>query len=756
MLALGFLNPLLLWALPLAAVPIIIHLLNKRRFQTVRWAAMEFLLRAMKRNRRRMRMEHFLVLLLRTLAVLFLVFLVTRPQLTGGGLLGVKTHHVVLLDDSASMAQRTGTSHVYDQARDQVRTMAQKFVESNSGDLFTLIRASAAAQPDLAAQRVGPKLPRAVGDALGTHSVGDEVMDLADLLEAGRRVAAAAEGAGRTEYYLFTDFRNHDWLAGDQTARTEISAQLEAMDPESEHLVVQPLGAADSANLGIVDVRRVNRVAVAGVRIGIAVDVINRGIDTSSPVELALTVDQESTLTQTVPELAPGQQVSIEFEHTFHGPGYHSLEAELPSDRFAIDDKRALALEVADRSRVLIVDGDPGDDPERAESYYLAAALDPEGDAVSGIDVQVVEVDNFGDIEFGEYDLIVMANAATPEDQVVRDLEAYVAAGGGLLVFVGNQIDADRYNEVLFRDGEGLLPGRVLDVEGDVDRPARIFLAAPDHPVFSVAPSFFQKIFDLMALLYRYMPLEVDPAHPATELLRLNDAEGAPLALIHSYGGGGTVGLFGITADNLWCFWPETMGFLPFAIELHRHTVREQDLSNYNQGTGGRLQLDIDMGLYRPDVTVQPISGDGDARTFTAVLPEEPSEGAAAPEGDGEGEGDGNQAAAEQIATLEVPMAELSSTGIWETLLTSHGEATETLLFARNGPPEEGRLQRMTKGLFTDKYPSALVDRVTFLDANSGGVAARSGEGELWRWLAAALLAGLLLESLLAWRFGRR
>ena len=86
--ALAFLNPLLLWALPLCAVPIIIHLLNRRRFKKVPWAAMEFLLAAMKRNKKRLRMEQWLVLLLRTLAVLLLVGLVTRPQLGGGGLLG--------------------------------------------------------------------------------------------------------------------------------------------------------------------------------------------------------------------------------------------------------------------------------------------------------------------------------------------------------------------------------------------------------------------------------------------------------------------------------------------------------------------------------------------------------------------------------------------------------------------------------------------------------------------------------------------
>src|SRR5678815_5141893 len=104
MLALAFLNPLLLWALPLAAVPIVIHLLNRRRFKRVPWAAMEFLLAAMKRNRKRLRMEQWLVLLLRTLAVVFLALLVARPQRAGGALLGSRTHHVVVFDDTASMS----------------------------------------------------------------------------------------------------------------------------------------------------------------------------------------------------------------------------------------------------------------------------------------------------------------------------------------------------------------------------------------------------------------------------------------------------------------------------------------------------------------------------------------------------------------------------------------------------------------------------------------------------------------------------
>ena len=79
MIGLAFLNPLLLWALPLAAVPVIIHILNRRRFQKVPWAAMEFLLKAMKRNRKRLRMEQWIVRALRVLAVLLLALLVARP-----------------------------------------------------------------------------------------------------------------------------------------------------------------------------------------------------------------------------------------------------------------------------------------------------------------------------------------------------------------------------------------------------------------------------------------------------------------------------------------------------------------------------------------------------------------------------------------------------------------------------------------------------------------------------------------------------
>ncbi|MFO0886290.1 MAG: BatA domain-containing protein, partial [Pirellulales bacterium] len=74
------------------SVPIIIHLLHRRKFQIVEWAAMDFLLEADRKNRRRIQLEDFLLLLLRCLAVFLAGLLLARPflpsSLTGGLLQG--------------------------------------------------------------------------------------------------------------------------------------------------------------------------------------------------------------------------------------------------------------------------------------------------------------------------------------------------------------------------------------------------------------------------------------------------------------------------------------------------------------------------------------------------------------------------------------------------------------------------------------------------------------------------------------------
>ena len=106
----SFLFPAILTiGLPLVAVPILIHLINLRRQQRVRWAAMQFLQESQRRNRRWILLKQLLLLTARmaviAVLVLMLAHLIVRNewlQLLGSG----TTHHVVLLDDSYSMSDR--------------------------------------------------------------------------------------------------------------------------------------------------------------------------------------------------------------------------------------------------------------------------------------------------------------------------------------------------------------------------------------------------------------------------------------------------------------------------------------------------------------------------------------------------------------------------------------------------------------------------------------------------------------------------
>src|ERR1700744_5833488 len=104
----SFLQPMLLAALPLMALPIIIHLINQRRYQTVRWAAMMFLLAANRMSRGYARIRQWLIMAMRMAAIAGLIFAISRP--IAGGLLGLTAGGrpdttMVLLDRSPSMQQ---------------------------------------------------------------------------------------------------------------------------------------------------------------------------------------------------------------------------------------------------------------------------------------------------------------------------------------------------------------------------------------------------------------------------------------------------------------------------------------------------------------------------------------------------------------------------------------------------------------------------------------------------------------------------
>src|SRR3954468_23056964 len=119
------LSPLLLWGTLLGVIPIIIHLLNRRRFRRVEWAPMRYLKLTIQRNRRRIQIEQLLLLLLRIALPVLLFLFLARPLVNPTGLerwLGGagRVSHVLLLDDSLSMGYASGGPPAFQRAREVV------------------------------------------------------------------------------------------------------------------------------------------------------------------------------------------------------------------------------------------------------------------------------------------------------------------------------------------------------------------------------------------------------------------------------------------------------------------------------------------------------------------------------------------------------------------------------------------------------------------------------------------------------------
>jgi hypothetical protein len=236
----SFLQPILLIGLPLALLPIVIHLINQHRHRTVQWAAMMFLLDAKKMTKGMARLRQILILAMRVIAVIALLFAASRP-LAGGwlALTGGKADTVlILLDRSASMEQQnleTGLSK-RGAALDKISDLIEK---TGKGSEIILIDSATLTPTPVASAAALTDLPQTFSTSTGA--------DIPALFEKALEFLATDE-SGRTDIWVASDLRQSDWQTGSgqwQTIRSELSAK------ETVRLFLLTYPQSGSKNLSI-------------------------------------------------------------------------------------------------------------------------------------------------------------------------------------------------------------------------------------------------------------------------------------------------------------------------------------------------------------------------------------------------------------------------------------------------------------------------------------------------------------------------
>ena len=752
----GFFNPALLWFALGGAIPVIIHLLHRQKFKRVRWAAMEFLLNALKKTRRRMQLENLLLLLLRVLIMIVLSLAIARPffrEAPVEALGDSDCHHFFVIDQSYSMAYKRAQHTSLDVAKRAALKVLQD-IHPSEQDRFTILPLSSYPEPILVNSNRKERIQTAINELkpsdFGT-SVHATMQSLRNLLE-------STEIKNRDRrIYLFTDLQRNGWLLRDDAEAKKFDELLKAFaKKDNTRFFLYDAGTPDAFNHAIVNLRANDRVITTKRITRFTASIHNFSSIPRPAVNVGFYVNDN--LVKTEPTvLPPGATTPVTFEYEFAEAAPHVVRVSIDPDYLDVDDSRWLAVDVKSAIRALVIDGEPKDSPKESETFAFVLALDPtrQGDIFS-IDVKTVELFNAEGLD--AYDFLVLANVQSLTSDRVEKIESFVRRGGGLFLTLGNRVDKVSFNEYFWKKGAGLSPAQLEEVAGDapgggIERGTerRISKFELGHPMFRT----FQKrtmaaLYDLV--FYKYY--KVKDFEPEKVLAALDDNFASPLFLEKTLDEGKVI-LLASTLDHEWNAGIQAHPpFLVLMWDLCRY-LSSRPSSRRNLFVGDLINLDLPVEAYQPpfildtpqegSVTLPASAPERDQKFFRLFYPSR--------------------------AKSEDPKAfkneGVRNAGKYKLLRNSAKEEEKLVTYfavnvgPREATPEEiqaseGNLERISKEEIQSRFPDFKIEfRGEKKDgANEIDMSPPPASG-LWKYLMYFLVGFLLLESALACVFGR-
>lgn len=474
MSSLSFLNPGFLWALPAAAIPILIHFLSKRKLPEVRFPTVMFLRALEPREIRRLKLRELLLLILRTLAILLLVCAFARPSVEPKGAITRAAAAVaVVVDDSESMGamDEQGRPRI-----DGARARALAIVDAaRPGDEVAITTTT------------GPDAPLSnhVVDRLRLERT---VRQIAVTWYPGRMEAAlerARRFLGRTalrsrEIYVVGDFQATNVTRGAREKLAQISRSGVRV-----HLL--PLVSSRVPNHAIEDLDPELRPGPQGKGLELRARLVNHA---DSPSErLAIRARRGDVLigggdVALRADEARWASLPIEWRAeaaTGNGrdPGAKAaVVVESDVDALAADDRWYAVLGAPRRLRVLRIAESRAGAPA---SRFTALALDPLQDGSSGYAVENGTPASLLGINLARCDVLLLEDIASLSGDAEARLRGFLREGGGLVVALGPHADPDYYGHKFFPGVIDLaLEGTERAAEG---QPFEARARIPGHPI---------------------------------------------------------------------------------------------------------------------------------------------------------------------------------------------------------------------------------------------------------------------------------
>ncbi|MBY0527706.1 MAG: VWA domain-containing protein [Gemmataceae bacterium] len=780
-LAFLFFSPLtaLVVAAGAVSVPIVIHLLSRRRYRVVTWAAMRFLLAAQKQTVRKMRLEQYLLLGVRCLLLLLLVLAMASVTpwaealwyklfpdsavLAAAG--AQRTHKIIVLDGSFSMGLKGGDNTCFDRAR----ARAAHILESApGGDGFSVILMAApprgiVPEPSEDSRRVGEeiqrlRLPHGNADVAATLHMVDEI------------VRTSPGKFEAREVYFMTDMQRSTWLALPSVDVTETLQRVQA----NARVVFVDVGQESAGNLAVTNMTLGASLATTGTPIPVSATIHNFGAEEGKPVRAELLVGKARTAASDPPfemriveqklEAVPAGRagLTVSFMHKFTAPGEYALQVRIENDALALDDSRYFVVTVKDAVPVMLVNGKPAVKPPEQATFFLDVALNPYKKGTAPRDVparpKIVSESQFADATLGDltaYDCVYLCDVARLGTAEVHRLENHLRQGGGVVFFLGPRVDLEAYNRLIYRNAEGILPARLLGVQRAPQGRTFTFYAEEDtykRPPIEAFVADHNRAGLLGARFAQYIRTELPSRSRARKVLSFmpdpvkldgppRKEESLPVgdpAIVEWSKYRGRVILLTTTANGDWTFWPGSPSYASLMQELLPFAVAGR-LREQASLVGEPLEGFLQSGSAGLEVTIQTPDGRTEHTQTQA-----------------------------QDDTVVLRHGDTDQSGIYRMTI---GQNPREHLFAVNVPTategqqaSESDLARVTReDELRSAFPSVELQLVTDPKKVVRAPAAATGEGPrilrgmgatIARMLLLILFVLLLAETLLAWLMG--
>jgi hypothetical protein len=593
-LAVGFITPAFAIAgLAAISIPIIIHLLNRRRYKILDWAAMQFLLEAMRKNRRRLKFEQWILLATRCALIGLLGLALARPfgcadstvaQLAGRS----AAMHVIVIDNSYSMAyeaDRPDTPTHLDHAKKLANQLIDRL--SSGGDSVVLITASQPAEAVIAKPSYDLAGAVAAVDRIQQKFTGT---DLAGALTLAEQIGKDEQNQPSRTLHLFSDATTSAWRNGNEPALEALGKSVGDLYTVCHYNLSLPnqfnaavLDVEPSSNL--VRTRFANDFRALARAYGTTVEssILWKLGDETLPGGSSISLDaQTEPITQSNAQLRAG--------------GSTVISAQIAADdRLKIDNFRSHAIEIASEMKILIVEGRRGMGPLDGSGAFLDLALAPPTlDSTPGSTTSsYIKPERISDIELagkvlGDYRAVMLTDVAQLAAPVADQLAAYVKQGGTVVWFMGEQVQRENYNNVLVP--RELIPGPLTQRQTGQNFTFAFNPAGNNHPLLQAFSNIDKSGLDT-AQVFTYWEIQPRADLNVEPVLAFNSTAATPeLAITRHTLGEGTVVFFATTADAEWTSFPAKPAYVTLMHEIVAGTVSGSERW-MNLQTGQRIEI---------------------------------------------------------------------------------------------------------------------------------------------------------------------